>query len=717
MKYLKLIFLTNLLLTFSFLEFNAQNYEIDSLVQVVENSGEDTTAVNTLLLLSERITDNPDKKFTYLDQALKLADKLKYRSGIARAYSSIGVYYTNQGSFQESIEYLDMASEIFKELDVKDMEVATLGNMGNVHCYLGDFEKGLECFLDALDVMYELDNQNWIATAKNNIGSVYVYLNEDSLALDYYEDALSIYEKIEDDFGMSLALGNIGNIYNSQKKHNLAIDYYLRAVSLDKKTGNTKQLGINYTNLGTAYGDLNDNENAIKYLENALSVFESMGNKNGLSITYLTLAYYYRDTKDYLTAKKYLKLSHEITKEIGAKHTLMKIYEEMAYHDSIDGNFNSAYENIKLFSDLKDTIYKAEKSEQITEMQTKFDTEQKEKENELLKEKNAKNELINQRKNILIFSVIGVLVLMLILGINILRTSRIRKRINSELKEKNFEINQQKEEIITQNDTLSHQNIKIEKSHKKITDSINYASRIQEAMLPTKLVIDQFLPENFIFYKPRDIVSGDFYWIKQVKNQLVIVVADCTGHGVPGAMVSMLGMSLLNEIVNTESITKASEVLEELRFLIKKSFKQTGNMDEQKDGMDLALCAIDLDTEVMQFSGANIPLYHYRNDELKIYKPVSNPIGISYKETSFTNYEIELKENDMFYMFSDGIIDQFHYKTNKKLKASGLKELLDSVIMNPMEEQGKAFDVLYNEWTGNIRNQTDDILVMGFKIT
>ncbi len=714
MKNNKFIILTFFL--FSVFKLTAQDSKIDSLIKVVKEAGEDTIAVDALLELGEKTNDDPNKKFLYLDKALKLSLKLDYKSGIGRSYLTIGVYYTTQSDFEQAVKCLDKASLIFKELDLKDMEVATLGNMGNVHCYLGDFEKGLECFLDALDVMYELGDKSWIATAKNNIGSVYIYLEEDSIALVYYKDALSIYKEIGDEIGMSLALGNLGNVYNSQNKHELAVKYYLKAVSLDEKTGNIQQLGINYTNLGTAYSDIQDNENAVKYIKKAVLVFENTGNKNGLSIAYLTLSYYYRDNNDFLNAKKYLKLSYKITKEIGAKHTLMKVYEELAYHDSINGNFLSALENFKMYSALKDTIFKAEKSEQIAEMQIRFDTEQKEKENELLKEKNAGNELINQRKNILIIAVTGVLILMFIIGIIVIRTSRLRKKTNNELEDKNFEINQQKEEIITQNEVLHQQNIKIEKSHKKITDSINYASRIQEAMLPAKVAIDQFLPENFIFFKPRDIVSGDFYWIKEVKNHLVIVVADCTGHGVPGALVSMLGMSLLNDIVNKENITQANQVLEELRSGIKKSFKQTGNMDEQKDGMDLALCVINLETELMQYAGANIPLYHFRNNELIIYKPVLNPIGISHKEIPFENHEIQLQNDDVFYMFSDGIIDQFHHQSNEKFKSVRLKELLEKVRMKSMTEQYTAIDEMYIEWTGDIKNQTDDILLMGFKI-
>ena len=696
----------------------AQGVNLDSLKQVIKDADEDTVIVEALLSLGEYSTENPNEQLVYLNQAIKISKKSDYEFGTAKAYAILGILYTNKGDFEKAIEYLEKSTKLFKKLDVKDMEVATLGNMGNVYCYQGDFEKGLECFLDALDVMYELGDQSWIATAKNNIGSVYVYLNDDSLAMVYYKDALSIYKEIKDENGMSLALGNIANVYNEKGQHKKAAEYYLQAVKLDEKNNNIQQLGINYTNLATAYGDMKDNKNAIKYYEKALSVFKTLGNKNGLSVTYLTLSYFYRDLKKYNKSRKNLKQSYNITKEIGAKHTLMKIYDEFAFLDSVDGNYFSAFENMKKYTQLKDTIYKSEKSEQIAEMQTKFNTEQKEKENELLKEKNAKNELINQRKNILIFSVFGILFLVLILGIIVVRTSRMRKRVNKELQEKNFEINQQKEEIVTQNEILHQQNIKIEKSHKKITDSINYARKIQEAMLPSTILINQFLPENFIFFKPRDVVSGDFYWLKEIKNHLIITVADCTGHGVPGAMVSMLGMSLLNDIVNNEHTIQASQVLEELRDRIKKSFKQTGNMNEQKDGMDLALCVINLETKMMQYSGANIPLYHFKDQELIVYKPVANPIGISYKEIPFKNVNIKLQKDDVFYMFSDGIIDQFHHITDKKLKSSGLKLFLQKIQTKSMREQISEFEILYDEQTGgNANNQTDDILVMGFKIS
>jgi serine phosphatase RsbU (regulator of sigma subunit) len=257
----------------------------------------------------------------------------------------------------------------------------------------------------------------------------------------------------------------------------------------------------------------------------------------------------------------------------------------------------------------------------------------------------------------------------------------------------------------------------IEQQKIEITDSIHYASRIQSALLPPDEDLGRLLPSYFVLNKPRDIVSGDFYWIKEVKDHLLIVAADCTGHGVPGAFVSMMGMALLNDIVTDENVTKANQVLEELRKRVKSSLKQTGMIDEQKDGMDMALCAINLKTEVMQFSGANIPLYLHRNGEINVFKPVSNPIGISHKEIPFENQVIELKTGDLFYMFSDGLIDQFHHHTKEKFKTIRLNDLINNIHELPLSQQYEAFEKTYTEWTGNPDNQTDDILVMGFRIT
>jgi len=274
---------------------------------------------------------------------------------------------------------------------------------------------------------------------------------------------------------------------------------------------------------------------------------------------------------------------------------------------------------------------------------------------------------------------------------------------------------------ITTEQELEFQKNNLEKINKKITSSIKYAHFIQKAVLPSTDFLKQFIPENFILYLPRDIVSGDFYWIKQVNNYIAVAAADCTGHGVPGAFMSMLGVALLNEIVRLDEHPKANEILNELRKRVKTSLHQTNVRESTSDGMDIALCIINIETKEIQFSGANSPLFIVRTNEengepvLEHIRPDRMPIGLYINERSFTNHELQLKTNDVVYLFSDGYIDQFGGKEKKKFKTAPFKELLISINNKSMDEQREAVFQAFETWRGGTR-QLDDVLVIGIKI-
>lgn len=307
----------------------------------------------------------------------------------------------------------------------------------------------------------------------------------------------------------------------------------------------------------------------------------------------------------------------------------------------------------------------------------------------------------------------------------------------NQLKIANVEINEQKEEIQAQadhlkevNEVITNQNTEITKQkeelehkNREITDSINYAQRIQKAVMPPKEFVNQYLPENFILLRPRDIVSGDFYWMTRKKGKndtgdtIIICAADCTGHGVPGAFMSMLGVSFLNEIVNKFDISQANLILNELRTSVKKSLRQTGKSGEAKDGMDIALCVINVETMTMQYAGAYNPLLLIRNNEVLKWKADKMPIGIYIREKeSFTNHEIELQHGDAFYIFSDGYIDQFGGEKGGKFMIKNFKEMLLDIHHKPMQEQKQILNKRIEEWMGSNYNQIDDMLVIGVKI-
>ncbi len=313
-----------------------------------------------------------------------------------------------------------------------------------------------------------------------------------------------------------------------------------------------------------------------------------------------------------------------------------------------------------------------------------------------------------------------------------IRERKLRKdnvKLETIVKERTQEVVQQKEEIETQkeeiqsiadnlivaNQEVTSKKEEIEEVHKHITDSIEYASRIQQAVLPPKELINKLLPEHFILFKPRDVVSGDFYWLKQIGNYTVYAAADCTGHGVPGAFMSMLGISFLNEIVTKTRFDNAGEILNRLRKKVKTSLRQTGKDHESKDGMDIAVCVIDSESLMLEYSGAYNPLYIIRNGDFKEIKATRNPIGIYLKEKPFENHKFQLKKGDVIYTFSDGYVDQFGGEDDSKFKTKNFKKLLVEIYNKPMKEQEKILEGVLLKWQGETE-QTDDIVVFGVRI-
>lgn len=303
----------------------------------------------------------------------------------------------------------------------------------------------------------------------------------------------------------------------------------------------------------------------------------------------------------------------------------------------------------------------------------------------------------------------------------ILTQNEILNQQKEEITSQNEALNLQNEEIQAQRDNLEMQNIKISDQNKVITSSIRYASTIQMALLTSKKTIDQVFPENFIFYKPRDIVSGDFYWVKKINDISIIVVADCTGHGVPGAFMSMLGIAYLNEIVSKREVTQANHVLNEMRKQIRSSLCQTDSDNDARDGMDMAIVVIYEKENILEYAGALIPLYLFRkneNNEVSLieFKADSLSIGNMIRENeTYTNQRIEIKKGDSIYLHSDGYTDQFHKETNQKFSKRRLKELLASIQKYTMSEQKQILESNLKDWAGD-NEQIDDILVAGFRI-
>jgi len=414
----------------------------------------------------------------------------------------------------------------------------------------------------------------------------------------------------------------------------------------------------------------------------------------------------YLKQNDINAALAYTSRSLELASAYGLKDQMGDAYLQLSkLHEQL-GKQKEAFNYYRNHILYRDSVKNFESIQQMADMRTDFEVAQKQIEVDLLTHKRKNQKIIN-----ILAAVATVLIILLAIGLY--RRYIFIKNTNVKIRTQRDEIELQRDELETHRDMVVHQK-------NEIIESINYAQRIQSAMLPPDTYFSELLNEHFVLYKPRDIVSGDFYWIRQVKQYIVLVVADCTGHGVPGAFMSMLGMSNLNEIVQRREITQAKDVLNELRKQIKRSLRQQGKRDESKDGIDMAICVLDLKSMKMQYAGANIPLYLIKDvkgtPELKEIKPDRMPLGYYHtKDISFVNHDIQLEMGDSFYMFSDGFVDQVGGEQKKKFLSKNFKNLLLEIQDRTMHDQKEILEKTLANWMGDT-SQIDDLLVVGVKV-
>lgn len=298
-------------------------------------------------------------------------------------------------------------------------------------------------------------------------------------------------------------------------------------------------------------------------------------------------------------------------------------------------------------------------------------------------------------RSTVILIVCGVIILLLI-SLLLYTRSRFRQHVAEVLANKNQEITNQKDEI---------------------TDSINYARRIQDSILAPMHIVKQVIPDSFILYLPKDVVSGDFYWVEEENGHRIFAAVDCTGHGVPGALMSVVGFNLLNRAVKELHLTKPSDILQQLDFGVNKLLRQSESEHTVKDGMDLSLCSYQPETRMLQYAGVFNPLYIVRNNQIIQVKADKTPIGVNVDGVvdTYTNHEIQMQPGDMVYLFSDGYADQFGGPDGKKFKYNKLRELLVNISTLSTEEQEIRLRGEFNYWRGELE-QVDDVLIIGMRI-
>ena len=624
------------------------------------------------------------------------------------------------------------------------LEIATLyGYLGNSYFYQKSYSLALDHYFKAFKIYKKKDKQEQIAYSYIDIGSVHFARNLSNISLGYFNQAKAIFDTLQNKKGLALVYDKIGHVHLKQEEGKEALKFFINSHYYRKSAKDTILIAVSNKNIAEVYFQWEEYEKAISFLNEALKSFKSLKRNVDIAEVEDKIADIYAYNEEYKDAVKYYKEALAIYLSLNKLQNAGKLYNKIAdtrfkqktfkkckinafkalsianNHEYLEVKSSSylilskyyekyrkikkAYKFQKMYSAVMDTIIETNQINQSSEMQVSFEIQQQENEIQILtKESELSQATIAQQRIITISIGIGAL-LLLIFAFFLIQSNKHKQKTNK---------------------ILTKQKAKIEKINKDIKGSISYASRIQQAMLPKTELFSEYFKDAFVYFNPKEEVSGDFYWItrKEDAHKIVVTAVDCTGHGVPGAFMSMIGNSYLNQIVNHEEILDADEILN----LLHKNIRTELNQDktQSRDGMDLALCVIDYKNKTIEYAGARNPIFIIENNELVQYRADKMDIGgiQREKERSFTKKTIPYNSDTQLYMFSDGYQDQFGGKTKQKFMRKRFKDLLLENNKLSMKEQKQKLAHTYEKWRDNGENtntklnQIDDVLVIGLKL-
>ncbi|MCU0474191.1 MAG: tetratricopeptide repeat protein [Bacteroidales bacterium] len=657
---------------------------------------------NALIQLGniEQIKGNYPEAEKYNLQALDILSGINDEAGIAICYNNLGIIAHNRNEYATALEYYKKSLEINNHIGRKSGSATSIFCIGTVYENQAKYDSALIYYFEGQAISESIGDARLMAYAKTSLANVYFMMDNYSKSLEYNEDAIKLFEKAGNDYGLLKVYISLGQTAGLIDSTDLALWFYRQALKTGYKLQTTNDIGNILFSIAGIYENMGLYDSSYVNYKKSYNLFIAVENRENSALSLISMARLLNQKNNHKDARIFLNEAIKTAVEIGSPSALTESYREMAFTWSYLNDFRQAFSYLNKYSDSKDSVMTVEKQRQILELQTQFETERKEKENALLKKDQR---ILQTTRN----SLITGAVLLLTIVVIIFRSLSIKKRDNKLLRE-------QKEEIARQKDIVEYQKA-------SITDSIRYAKRIQSAMLPPDDLMKGALQDSFILYLPRDIVSGDFYWLKQISdNRALACAADCTGHGVPGAFMSMLGMSLLSDIINrnfdhiVSGIFTPADILDNMRSRVKDALRQSGKEGESRDGMDMAICIIDSGTGKLNYAGAINSVYIVDNGVLTELKGTRNPIGIYPNEISFVNNERVFPKGSMVYLFSDGYYDQIGADGGKFLSKNFRKLLSEISHLKAGEIKEKLLRTHF-EWRKD-EEQIDDILVMGIRI-
>lgn len=688
----------------------AQSPVVDSLNRVLSVATNDTSRIDILLDIGAELQySNPSLAMNYTRRAQSMASSMRIVRFNSRIHRNIGIVYATTGksdsaliSFQKS---LDCALQYGNDTDIGN----AYNNLGIMYYYNGNFLKSLDYYVEALRYMERAHNIEGQANAQANIANLNVEFKNFKEAELNYNRALSNYEKAGDELGIAQTYDDLGRFHLSKNRnYKKAFECLSRSRPYLRKQNNHFSLLSNYLFAAESCLEMGDLSCAKEYADSAATCFVLAPDSLRIAQFYVVRSRIAIGQNDLNAAVENCANAIKISKSVGAGTVLLEALRIMAEVLSKQGKYDKAFVIQQEFIILNDSLFNSEKTQQLQQLQTIYETEKKENDNKLLtKENELKDQEIAQHRAIRNY-LIGIIVLTVLVIVGAIYGYRQIARRNSLL--------------AVQKKDLESKNLIIEERNKEITDSINYAKKIQDAYLPTNEIFHRLFNDGFILYKPRNIVSGDFYWFymegaaqRAESSVRYLAVADCTGHGVPGSLLSVICSNALNELVVNRKMTSPAAILNEARNIIISTLKSVAL--GQQDGMDIALVRVDLETGQLLFAGANNPLWIYRNatQEIEELKANKQPVGYYPEQRDFTQQVSAVLPGDMLYLFSDGFADQFGGPKGKKFKYKQLQEQLMSVASRPADKQHQVLESVFEQWKGDLE-QVDDVCILGVRI-
>ncbi|MDP2386397.1 MAG: tetratricopeptide repeat protein [Bacteroidota bacterium] len=743
------------------------NY-VDSIYNKAISEKKDTNQLLFLFSESSKILKKkPNEAKALLNKSLKLSAIYPDKKWVAKNKSLLGTLEYSSGNFNESEKYYKEALDIYSQNNNQHGLALTLNNMASLYRDKGDYAHAVENYLKSLKIKEELNDKKGIVNTLNNLANLHVMQSDIVSAKKYYIQAKDIAEEIKNPESLALTYSNLANIYFDLNDIEKSFQYDTLALHYRKKLGDKSGIAISLNNIASYYLAKKEYKQALQYINESLKIKTEIGDKQGVAVSKTEKGNIFLNMSQPDSAIFYFLEALDIAKSLSIKKRISVCYQNLAKAYSNKNDFEKAYYYERKYSDLKDTLSNENYQKNVSEMETKYDTDKKKREIELLTKEsrlnalllretelegiskakeiellNKENELssiqneknafeiennqkkisllnqkreiqeleiqnnqshIKQQKIVFYFIITGFL---LALGFAFFIFKSLKKQ-----RQANRIISKQKEQVEEKSVQIHHQKELLEEKQKEILDSIHYAKRIQNTLLAHKGFVDEHIKENFILFKPKDIVSGDFYWAAKHGNNFYLAACDSTGHGVPGAFMSLLNINFLNEAINEKDILEPNLILNFVRKRLITSISKDG----QKDGFDGILLRINEDTKEITYAAANNAPILISGGVIQELGADRMPVGQGERQEGFQLFTVNIKTGDTLYLYTDGYADQFGGLKGKKFKYKPLNELILSICNFPFDKQSVVLNEKFEDWRGELE-QVDDVCIIGIRM-